>query len=245
MATTYVNPYSFINAKYAAGLDAIIMALPPSPPVPYTLDNLADAIYNYLQATYFMMDTPDALEIQEMKIWTAEAINGYINLGIETAAYLPFSTAQMSFVNQLVNGVLDVRNPEDIEQYILDIEHKLTCSGLNTIEQAPLLYGTAVARAAYNYWKVKGFDPMSSWIGYVTSFTPAINKFPFWVSASAAGALISLNTSKSKTDNELVSAIERVSDDRRGWSILHALTGSMAVVSGKIIFNVQQRANCC
>lgn len=234
------NPYSFIGDHYIAGLDSIIMTLMP-PTVP-AFGDFIDKVYDYISSSLFDSGGgPNKLEKQEIKIWINNSISGYINAN-RTINELQLNTAQMDFATQLVNGVFNVKNPEDIATYISDIEDKIIASKLTAQEQLPLLYATAVGLAAYDYWKVKGFDPMSSWYSYVNSFTPAIVKFPTWISASMEGTLISLSSMSRQSDNALVASIAETVNRSQGGDIVMAVSGSLGLGAGKVIYKWTQKA---
>jgi hypothetical protein len=77
MEIKYVNPYSFIGANYNAGMDAIAAALAPLYPN-QTLDDLVNAVYNYVEGAYFPTPPDSLLIVQTLKSNIYAAINGYL-----------------------------------------------------------------------------------------------------------------------------------------------------------------------
>lgn len=232
------NPYTYIKQYYNDGLDDIIAHL--SPPTEPEFNMFINGIYNYLTSVFFSpTDSPDQLKEQQIKI----AINGIVTSYIYSNRYvedLKFNDLQMQFATQLVNGVVDVKNPEDIREYILDIEKKILLSKLTPSEQVSLLYATAVGVAAYDYWKVKGFDSGGPWNGYVSSFTPAIDKFTVWISASMEAALIGNNTVRTNSDNSIVTGMFGTMMLVEGFNIVTLVGGILAVTAGKVIYKWTQ-----
>lgn len=224
----YVNPYTPIADKFTSGLDSIITVLDPLYPDP-TISSLVDSVYTYVITTY--AQTPDPASEQNIKSSIYAIINGYLNY------QLAYSPEQMAFIHQLIGGTLACGNPEDIQWHILDIEQQVAQSGLSVVEQAPLLYATAVGSAGYEYWAKKVSTP-GLWNNYMTSFTPPIVKFPYWVASAMQGVLIAIN---------LLNAVDKGSETTlqdtfklQGMQAQTALYGALTVNAGKVVFNWQQ-----
>lgn len=230
MAIKYLNPYTEIGTKYSQGLDSIVVVLEPLYPN-QTIENLVDAVYTYVSTAYSL--TPDTLEEQNTKQLIYTLINGYLNY------QLLYTPQQMDFIHKLIGGTLGCGNPEDILQHILDTEEEITSSGLTSVEQMPLLIATAVGKSAFTYWATKVTTP-GLWANFINSFTPAIVKFPYWVSASMQGSLIGINTINIP-DGEFANAL-KVFVAVQGFEIFLSLYGSLAVSTGKVVFNLQQRS---
>lgn len=233
MALRYINPYSGVGSKYSAGLDSVIAVIEPLYPN-QTLDDIVNSVYTYVTTTYSM--TPEPIEEQNIKSLIYSTINGYLNY------QLFYNEQQTEFINKLIGGTLTCGNPEDILQHILNVEEEITCSGMTMLEQMPLLYTTAIGKSAYNYWANIVTTP-GPWVNFTTSFTPAIVKFQYWVASSMQGALIGLNTLNSIQDSQFANAIQMILA-ANGAEILLSLFGSLAVTSGKVVFNLQQNRNC-
>ena len=232
MAVKYLNPYAATGPKYTAGLDAVVAVLAPLYPN-QTIDDIVDAVYDYVTTTYTITMGP--VEQQNVKSLIYATINGYLNY------QLFYNAQQTAFIHQLIGGTLACKNPEDIQQHILDVEEAIAQSNLTAMEQKPLLYATAVGKAAYTYWASVVTSPgPGGWSTFTTSFTPAIVKFPYWVAAGMQGVLIGLNTLNSAVDNQYANALQLLVD-AKGADILLALFGSLAVDTGKVVFNLQQK----
>ena len=233
------NPYSYVGTYYANGLDAIIAAQ-MAPTVP-SFPDFIDDVFDYIKSALFDMgDEPGKLEAQQIKIAINGTISGYINAN-RTINDLQLSDAQMQYASELVNGVFNVKNPEDIWQHISDVQEKILGSKLTAEQQMPLLYATAVGFAAYDYWKVKGFDEMGSWWSYIDSFTPPIVKFPTWVSASMEATLISISTLRTGDDNSFAAAIIDSVSKFQGINIVYIVGGTLGVAAGKVFYKWPQK----
>ncbi len=225
----YVNPYTPIAPKYSEGLNSIVATLAPLYPN-QTIDDLVNAVYTYVTTTY--SQTPSPIEEQNFKSLIYSLINGYLNY------QLAYSTKQMDFIHKLIGGTLANGNPENILWHILDVEEQIAQSNLTTIEQSPLLYATAVGKAAYNYWSAVVTSP-ESWNDFITSFTPSIIKFPYWVASSMQGVLIGINLLNSVDDN-IEKTLQTVFQ-LQGFEALASLYGSLSIGAGKVVFNWQQK----
>ena len=230
MAVRCINPYSVIEAKYSEGLDAIVSSFMGSP----TVDDLVNAVYSYVVSAY-SMSSVTGIQQQNMKTAIYGTINGYLNYN------LLYNPQQMNFIQPLINGTLACGNPEDINQHILDMEEEITGSGLSSWEQMPLLNATAAGKAAYTYWANQINSAPASWTSYITSFTPPIVKFPYWVAATMQGALIGLNYLNTLKGNSFLDTLGAVTE-AEGADVLFPLYGALAVCCGKVIFNYQQRS---
>ena len=230
MELKYINPYTGIGTKYTAGLDAVVAVIEPLYPN-QTIDDVVNSIYTYVTTAYSM--TPEPIEEQNIKSLINSTINGYLNY------QLFYNQQQTYFINKLIGGTLICGNPEDIKQHIQNVEEEIISSGMSTLEQMPLLYATAIGKVAYTYWANVITTP-GSWVNFITSFTPAIVKFPYWVATSMQGTLIGLNTLNSLQDSQFANAIQLLLA-ANGAEILLSLFGSLAVSTGKVVFNLQSR----
>jgi hypothetical protein len=237
MEIKYVNPYSFIGANYNAGMDAIAAALAPLYPN-QTLDDLVNAVYNYVEGAYFPTPPDSLLIVQTLKSNIYAAINGYLN--VQSGAYMQFNSEQMHFVFQLLEGAIDCKNPEDLRRHIMDVEERITISDLSATEQMPLLYATEIGKTAYSYWAniISMPPPANNWTNFITSFTPAIVKFPFWVASSMEGTLIALSMYARR--DERLSEIQLMLKltENIGGNIVQALFGALGVGAGKVVFKL-------
>src|ERR1019366_6201220 len=203
MQLKYVNPYSFIATDYSTGMDAIATALAPLFPN-LTIDDLVNNVYAFIVAQYFAT-APDPLQEKSLKSTIYSVINGYMNA--QSGAYLLYNYAQMGFVYKLLEGTIDCKNPEDIMDHILNVELQITMSGLSSVDQMPLLYATAIGKAAYTYWKGIINLP-GNWSNFITSFAGPAMKFPFWIAASMEGALIGLSMSNATYKGQFAAELE-------------------------------------
>lgn len=235
MALTYINPYSFIAADYVAGMNSVGGVLAPLYPN-QTIDALANAVYDFVVTTY-MEEAPPPLQAKSLKSSIYAILNSYLN--IENGEAIQLNALQMAFVFDLVDGTLELKNPEDIKQHIINVEERITTSKLSVPEQMPLLYATAVGKSAYDYWSIKVTTP-GDWANFITSFTPAINKFPFWVTSSMQGTLIGLSNYQNSLNGKFAAELQ-VLLNYVGANTILALFGSLSVGAGKVVFNLQYR----
>lgn len=235
MGIRYINSYTYIETDFKNGLDNIGSVLAPLYP-DQTIQSLADAVYNYTITTYMAGDEPNPLQARSLKSAIYAIINGYINIG--NGDTLELNSLQSSFAFELVNGTLELRNPEDIKQHIIDIEERITASPLSVNEQVPLLYATAIGKASYDYWAntIANLTPANPWINFINSFTPPIVKFPTWIASAMQGTLIGLSMYQNRINGSLAAELRLVLE-YVGANTLLSLFGSLGVGVGKVVFN--------
>jgi hypothetical protein len=250
MSPKYLNPYSFIGANYSAGMDAVAATLNPLYPN-QTIDDIVNAVYTYVLATYPINGSatpPDPATAQSLKTLIYTIVNGYLNM--ESGECLEYNPLQMEFISQLLTGVLHAGDPQNIQQHILDVEEEVTASKLTADQQRPILFATAVGNSAYQYWAgvITGL-PTGNWNPFITSFTPPIVKFPYWIATAIEGTLIGLNMYDQNSTvlqaNSLSSAIGSAVNlflDIKGVNIYLSLFGALPVSAAKVVFNYQPRA---
>lgn len=184
-----------------------------------------------------MEEAPPPLQERSLKSTISAIINGYIN--IENGQAIQLNALQMNFVVELIDGTLALKNPEDILQHIVNVEEKVTASSLDSTQQMPLLYATAIGKAAYSYWSGIVTTP-GDWTNFVTSFTPSIVKFPTWVAASMQGTLIGLSMYQNSINGKFAAELQLLLNFVGANTIL-SLFGSLSVGAGKVVFNFQYR----
>lgn len=235
----YINSYTYIETDFKNGLDnigSVLASLYPD----QTIQALADAVYNYAITTYMAGDNPNPLQARSLKSAIYAIINGYINIG--NGDTLELNSLQSSFAFELVNGTLELRNPEGIKQHISNIEERITTSPLSVNEQTPLLYATAIGKASYDYWAntIANLTPANPWVNFINSFTPPIVKFPTWIASAMQGTLIGLSMYQNRINGSLAAELRLVLE-YVGANTLLSLFGSLGVGAGKVVFNLQQR----
>jgi hypothetical protein len=218
-------------------MDAVASALSMLYPN-QTIDDLVNTIYTYVQTNLMDEDDPGPLQERSLKSTIYSNINGYLNL--QSGESLFYNPIQLNFAYELTQGVLEIKNPEDILQHIKNVEDRITSSGLSATEQMPLLYSSAVGKAAYSYWANVLNNPMTNWSNFITSFTPNIVKFPSWVVASIEGTLIGLSMYQNNLNGRVAAELQLVLN-YAGANTLLALFGSLGVGAGKAIFKFQPR----
>lgn len=227
MAIKYLNPYTASGTKYTAGLNSIVAVLEPLYPN-QSIDDVVNAVYTYITTTYTM--DPDPVNEQNLKSIIYAIVNGYLNYSLN------YNPQQTQYIHLLIGETLSSKNPEDILPRIEEIEEEVAESGMPIEEQMPILYATAIGKAACAYWANVVTTP-GGWANFITSFTPAVVKYPYWVAASMQGALIGLNIpNNSQLAKELELILTAI-----GGNILLSLSGALAVCSGKVVFNLQQK----
>lgn len=226
MAQSTINPFGGLEAQYTAALDSAVAA-------PASIASMNTAIIGSLVPIYYVGAPPDAMNFitPELNAVLANSENGFINSAIRSGA-IGYSSQQLSFVNDLINGVMNVPI-QSIKDFILDIEDNISKSGMSPGEQAPLLQATMVGAAAYDYWIAKIIAP-GAWGPFFdqNAANSAYNRMnvPYWVSTSMEGALIAS------------SGYGFIDPPRTiGNNIVSVLAGSAGVMAGKVIFKWIQR----
>lgn len=224
MANTF-NPYPELGVELVTGLTAIASTTTGISSV----DDLVNAIYNYVQPIYYPSTTvPKALEI-EIKSVVYNIIDAYNNkaLGI-TVLYTP---QQMNFVQMMLGSNASNNTPINyLQTWLADIEDNIGKANLSIEQQTPLLLGIQAEQAVNSYWLTEIDNSTSPWGPYFGSSIPDRNymNVSFWTVACAEGALIGANCCNRgliAPTTEIVSV-----------NIVSALIGALAVGAGSVIF---------
>lgn len=240
MAILNINPYSFIATDYANGMNQIGSVLAPVYPN-QTLDEIVDTVYAYV-VTNYMEDAPPILQERTLKSTIKAIVSGYVNL--KRGDYIQFNVDQTVYVKKLIDGTLNLRNPEDILQHIQNVEDCILQSKLDATQQMPLLYTTAIGKSAYSYWSETIATP-GNWSNFINTFTPPIIKFPIWVTSSMEGTLIALSLFHNTNKGRLAAELELLLN-YAGANIILAIYGSLSVGAAKVALKLEQRPseNC-
>lgn len=227
MSQATVNPYEIIGTQYAAGLAAIIAALPVSP----TIDDLVTAVYNYVQPIYYpvSMGVTVPLQVQtEIKSVANHAINSYINSLVPSGSAM-FVPSQFPFIGALIGSVVSKCLPINLTNWIGDVEDNITKTDLTVDEQRPILMATAIGEAAYTYWRTETLaGGGSAWASYFILNNNDYNSIPYWVEASMNGGLCGYGAN--------YQGLVEPNTDRFSTTMISSLIGSLTIAAGKVIF---------
>lgn len=226
MASQTFNPYPLIGTQLTMGMDAISTALNPAS----TVDDLANAIYAYIQPIYYPVSGGVSPPIQfeiEIKSVVYNIINSYNN-NPQTAT-LFYGPKQSYFIDLLLGLKTEATTPINaINSWLLDIEDNITKDSMPIAAQTPLLLATVQGKAIYAYWNAKIATP-GSWTHFFQTPT-ALNyaSIPHWLVACMEGALIGAQATPQgliQPTTEIVTV-----------NIVSALIGGLTIGAGKVIF---------
>jgi hypothetical protein len=222
-----INPYPIIGTQLTSGLDAIANALSTKS----TVDDLVNAIYNYIQPIYY----PKVSGIIETEIKSVayNVINTYINNTFCSA--VAYNASQDYFISLLLCATSQ-KPVNTIDQWLLNVEDNIGKCGLSIDEQTPLLLATVDGKSAYNYWMSIVQKP-GKWSKFLNE-NVAINyaNIPFWTEECMEGALIGANASP----RGLISP----TTDITSVEIISSLIGALAIGAGVVIFKWLPKINC-
>lgn len=218
-----VNPYPEIGKQLASGLTSIIGQLPTSP----TIDDLADAIYAYVQPLYYTASTK--LEI-ELKSVVYNVANSFRNNQVLNGNAV-FNSEQAPFINMLIGAEMTANvAPDSLLDRLSDIEDNIGISDLAVISQIPLFLATTTGSSAATYWGTQLSNPQSPWISYFSANAGQnyINSL-LWSVAAMNGALAGYGA----VSNSLIEPTTEIVTNQMVSSLIGALTAT----AGKVIFN--------
>ena len=218
------NPYKPIGDLIKPGLDAIIVPLPLTP----TIDNLASAVYSYVQAQFYPLPT---LQVQiEISSVIYNAINSYRNnLVLSGGAY--YNAAQAPFIDMLIGS--DMTNnmqPDSFADRVAEIEDNIGISNLLVLEQMPLFLATTVGAKANDYWKTELANPLSAWLRFFSANAGQnYNNTLQWSVGAMNGNLAAYGATLTGLIEPTTAMIST--------NLISALIGALTITAGKLIFN--------
>lgn len=221
MATQTLNPYPLIGKQLTDGLDEISKALTPSS----TVDDLANAIFKYIQPLYYQGSKSTQIEI-EIRSVVYNIINSYNNQKI---CGNMFNYQQMILVDMMLGETTTDYTPINaLGAWLSDIEDNISETKLPIDEQTPLLLGIEVGKSVYNYW-VNTVQNPGKWQQFFQE-DPSLNymNIPFWLAACMEGGLIGASGS----ERGLIAP----TTDIVSVEIVSSLIGALAIGAGKVIF---------
>lgn len=230
MANPTFNPYPLIGTQLTAGMDAIAAALNPAS----TVDDLVNAIYNYIQPIYYPPISgvvPPQIEI-EIKSVAYNVINSYNN-NPQTAS-LFYGPKQSYFIDLLLGLKTETTTPINaINSWLLDIEDNVTKDSIPIAAQTPLLLTTVQGKAINAYWNTKVATP-GTWAPFFQTPAPLnYANIPHWLIACMEGVLIGAQATPMgliQPTTEIVTV-----------NIVSSLIGGLAIGAGKVIFKFVPR----
>jgi hypothetical protein len=260
MSPKYLNPYSFVGTNYREGMNSIAGKLSAVYPQ-QTIDDVVNAVYDYVNDTY-SLNTGDQQSLameQGLKGFIYSLLNAYLNPS--SVQLQGMDAMQVSYATSLMDGIISAGDPQNIKQNILDIEEQIARSPLSADQQKPLLYATSIGNSAYDYWanvigngsgsgsgsgQGSGSGAPAEWTPFITSFTPPIVKFPYWVGSAVQGSLIGssmLEQYPSSVKSGLLSSTLQLVLDVVGANTILSLFGSLSVNTAKVVFNYEPSLN--
>jgi len=225
MAVFTFNPYPQIGTELTAGMDAVAGALTPTS----TIDDLANAIYNYVQPIYYPtspIGVPKQIEI-EIKSVVYNIANAYNNKSLGTT--LMYKPSQMNIIRMMLGQITTELTPINaLGSWLLDIEDNVSKDNLPLDIQTPLLLGIDEGEAIYAYWIAKVATP-GTWAPFFDPREPHnYANIPLWTAACMEGGLIGANA----TQQGLIAP----TTDITSVNIISSLIGALTVGAGKVIF---------
>jgi hypothetical protein len=221
MSTRTFNPYPLIGTQIADGMDAIAADLTTES----TVDDLAQAIYDYIQPIYYPTASTQ-IEI-EVKSVVYNIVNAYNNKAIQYT--LPYDEQQMKFIIMMLGKTTINTTPINaIDIWLSDIEDNISKSGLALEQQTPLLLAIESGKTIYDYWITKVSTP-GEWSKFFQEPTNVNYIYiPYWLSACMNGALIGADASQK--------GLIAPTTDIVSVNIVSALIGALSIGAGKVIF---------
>ncbi len=220
MSTKVINPFESIGVQFSNGMATIEGGLSAAMDV----NDLNTLIVSFVNGLYF--PSPNQFDTNQLSSVLPAANNGYINKSLNH-----YTDVQHGIINNLMEQILT--SPiNSIDEVILDFEDNIAKSGLPWEDQAPLLLATEIGIKSHSYWTTKVNTPANNW--YTQGFFDSnayVNyaNIPHWVNASIWGVLVVGDLAKTYGLFDPPRII--------GIDILSALTGGLAVSSGKVLFN--------
>jgi hypothetical protein len=202
-----VNPYNKLVDQYVNGLDAIITSIGTGGPETVTVDDLTDAVYNYVASVYTdIISSPTGIATVHAMI--ANAINGYLDHG-----------GSSSNLQQLLS--VPTTNLENLFGRLANASGSAIRLKGNVGRHQMVL---AMGEASVFYWRNQ-IDTAGSWAAYMSG-NVAIDyaSMPYWADAAMFGAQFDYNQVNG-TDGAAASMIFPAT-----------LIGSLAVGAGKVVF---------
>jgi len=224
MAQTTVNPYEEIGAQVLAGLAAIGGTLTGG----YTIDDLVNAVYAYVESVYWPGGTTAQIEI-EIKSIARTCINSYVNNNV-LGGLVGYGSGQFRFIEMLIGNSLTSNMPlNSISNRIEDVEDNITDNQLTVAEQTPLLLATTIGSNADTYWNTVIASALSPWQAYIANLNGGNLNIAYWDAAAMNGALAGYNATAAGMVEPSVNFVTN--------KMVSALIAALTVTAGKVIFN--------
>lgn len=218
------GPYRVIGSQHISGLNTVASAVTAG----FTESELNHEVLEFVKNLYF--STSDSFLSTEMFALIPNAVNSYINDSLGE-----YTEEQFYFVELLLRGLFNVPS-NSLPSFLIDLNDNIIKSELSKQEQIPLLISTAIAGSNYGYWLDQINTPTSSW--YVNNYFDSnsyVNflNLPHWVAACVIGTLSSANLAANYGQIDPPRII--------GVDIVSALTGSLGLGLGKVMFDYSQK----
>ncbi|MBI1289339.1 MAG: hypothetical protein GC178_17360 [Flavobacteriales bacterium] len=202
----YLNPYATLAQQHKDGLDAIITSIGTGGPGTVSLDDLVDAVYDYLTTVYTQLTSPEGENTTRTTI--INAINGYLDNGGSSPYLRTLQSGPVALLSNQFDRMFDASRAA---------QHLKGNAGRRQMV-------IALGQADAEYWGNQ-IDTSGSWIAYMsTNSAIDLASLPFWVDAAMFGA---------QFDYYQVNATDSMSTS---LVYVSALTGSLAVAAGKVVF---------
>lgn len=224
MSIVTFNPYPLLGSQFTNGMDTISGSLNPAS----TVDDLVNAIYNYVQPLYYPSSSGAVSTATEVELRSViyNIINAYSD---KVISRLPWTEQQVSFISMMLGYVTTSDTPINaLGTWLLDIQDTISEAELTIDEQTPLQLGIEFGRTVYTYWNTKVTTP-GTWAPFFQA-PAALNyaNIPLWTAACMQGALIGSNA----TRKGLIAPSTSLTTE----NIVSSLIGALAIGAGKVIF---------
>lgn len=203
----YINPYSKLAQQYQAGLDAIITDIGTGGPGTVTINQLTEAVYDYIVSVFTDLGSSPEGEAS-VKAMVANAINGYLDNGGSS----PFLSVLQAVPPVALGNQFD---------RLFDASRAARVLRGNAGRQQMTI---ALGQADAQYWGTQ-IATTGSWVAYMSG-NEAIDtaSVPYWTDAAMFGAQFDYYQVNG-TDARATSMV-----------FASALTGALAVSAGKMVF---------
>lgn len=239
MILSTVNPYQLIASQYINGLNSLAATFvaTPSP----TMSAFSTEVAKYVGGIYYPpLPLSDKLKIQ-LESLVAYSLDGYSNSTFYSdESEYGNNTNQQFLLNKLLKTIFKVPINE-IYDLILDVENNVSKLDIPIQEKMPLLMATAIGKESITYWLSKVTTPGNWAIFFDQNNVINTTNIPFWVAAGMEGVFLMANRT------ETYPLIDSNTLPNNGVDIASALSGSLSVGAGKVIYKIIRRitdVNC-
>lgn len=230
MPLTTQNPYAEVGQQLTAGLTSIAGTLSGG----YTINDLINAAYSYVESQYWPGGASTQIEI-ELKSIGRTGANSFVN-NLVLGGQAGYNASQMGFILSLIGNPMTSNMPlVSIADRIADVEDNITDNQLTVAEQTPLLLATTIGTNADVYWnQVIAAGNASPWYTYYGTLNGGNLNIVYWDAAAMNGALAGYGATPGSMVEPSVNFVTN--------KMASALMAALVCSAGKVIFNWIPRA---